>query len=235
LRITSNIYPIEEIIMAVINRQLLQLDFLLAVKGAISLFRDPTKTESVYDIEDGLRNTKATQLSLEFVKADPQIDQLISERYMPPPVDIDVLLTLPTDSLGHTYATYIKNSNFDPNFYRKVEVNDDISYMFLRMRQTHDIWHIVAGFGTDIAGELGLKSFELAQTHRTMCLILLAGGLLSTLSKSPTDLDNVLDCVARGYRSGVKAKPFLAQKWEEQWSKPLVDWREELGITISPA
>jgi ubiquinone biosynthesis protein COQ4 len=221
--------------MAIINRQLLQLDFLQAVKGAISLFRDPTKTESVYDIEDGLRNTKATQLALEFVKTDPEVDQIISERYMPPSVDIDALLALPIDSLGHTYATYINNFNFDPNFYRKVEVNDDISYMFLRMRQTHDIWHIVAGFGTDIAGELGLKSFELAQTHRTMSLILLAGGLLSTLSKSPADLDNLLNCVARGYYSGVKAKPFLAQKWEEQWSKPLLGWREELGLNVSQA
>jgi hypothetical protein len=33
--------------MAMVNRQTLHLDFLLAIKGAISLFRDPTQTESV--------------------------------------------------------------------------------------------------------------------------------------------------------------------------------------------
>jgi ubiquinone biosynthesis protein COQ4 len=220
----------EETSMSIINRQTLHLDFLLAIKGAISLFRDPTQTESVYDIEDGLRNTKATQLALEFVKSDPTVDRIITERYTPPPVDIDALFALPPDSLGHIYAAYIKKSNFDPNFYRKIEVNDDISYMLFRLRQTHDIWHIVAGFNTDVAGELGLKAFELAQTHRTMSLILLAGGLLSTLSKSPADLDNVLECIALGYRSGTKAQPLLAQKWEEQWSKPLSNWREELGI-----
>jgi ubiquinone biosynthesis protein COQ4 len=219
--------------MAIFNRQTLHLDFLLAIKGAISLFRDPTQTESVYDIEDGLRNTKATQLALEFVKSDPDVDRIITERYLPPPVDIEALFALPADSLGHVYAAYIKNSNFDPNFYRKIEVDDDISYMLLRLRQTHDLWHIVAGFSTDVAGELGLKAFELAQTHRTMSAILLAGGLLSTLSKSPADLDKVLECIALGYRSGMKARPFLAQKWEEQWSKPLNDWRKELGITIA--
>jgi ubiquinone biosynthesis protein COQ4 len=223
-------YKKEENYMAIVNRKTLHLDFLLAIKGAISLFRDPTQTESVYDIEDGLRNTKATQLALEFVKSDPAVDRIITERYTPPPVDIDALFSLPTDSLGHIYAAYIKESNFDPNFYRKVEVNDDISYMFLRLRQTHDIWHIVARFGTDVAGELGLKSFELAQTHRTMSLILLTGGLLSILTKSPADLNSVLECVALGYRSGAKAQPLLAQKWEEQWSKPLSDWRAELGI-----
>jgi ubiquinone biosynthesis protein COQ4 len=132
--------------MAIFNRQTLHLDFLLAIKGAISLFRDPTQTESVYDIEDGLRNTKATQLALEFVKSDPAVDRIITERYTPPPIDIDALFALPEDSLGHIYAAYIKESNFDPNFYRKVEVNDDISYMFLRLRQTHDIWHFIRAY-----------------------------------------------------------------------------------------
>jgi ubiquinone biosynthesis protein COQ4 len=219
--------------MSIINRQMLHLDFLVAIKGAISLFRDPTKTESVYDIEDGLRNTKAAHLALEFVKSDPAVDRIITERYTPPPVDIDALFALPTDSLGHIYAAYIKESNFDPNFYRKISVENDISYMLYRLRQTHDIWHIVAGFNTDIAGELGLKAFELAQTRRTMSLILLAGGLLSTLSKSPEDLDNVLECIALGYRRGAKARPLLAQKWEEQWSKPLSECRKELGIAIT--
>jgi ubiquinone biosynthesis protein COQ4 len=171
----------EGISMTKIGRQMLQLDFLMAIKGAISLFRDPTQTASVYDIEDGLRNTKATQLALEFVKSDPTVAQIIAERYTPPPLDLDALFTLPADSLGHTYAAYIKESNFDPNFYRNIEVKDDISYVMLRLRQTHDIWHIIGGFSTDVAGELGLKSFELAQTHRTMSLILLAGGLLKSL------------------------------------------------------
>jgi ubiquinone biosynthesis protein COQ4 len=219
--------------MAIINRQMLHLDFLLAIKGAISLFRDSTKTESVYDIEDGLRNTKATKLALEFVKTDPDVAQLIAERYTPPHLDMNSLQNLPADSLGKVYATYIQESGFDPNFYRQIEVKDDVSYVMLRMRQTHDIWHLVTGFETNVAGELGLKSFELAQTRRTMALILLSGGLLSILSKSPAHLDRVLECIALGYRSGKKAKPLLAQKWEEQWSKSVNDWRKELEIEVT--
>ncbi len=219
--------------MAIMSKQMLHLDFLLAIKGVISLLRDPTKTESVYDIEDGLRNTKATQLAVEFVKSDPKVAQLIAERYVPPHLDMDALLALPAGSLGHIYATYIQESGFDPNFYRKIEVQDEISYVLLRLRQTHDIWHIVTGFDTNVAGELGLKSFELAQTRRTMAFILLTGGLLSVLSKSPADLDVLLECIALGYRSGAKARPLLAQKWEEQWSKPVSEWRQELGIEVA--
>ncbi len=206
------------------------LDYLSTLKGVVTLLRDPAQTESVYDVEDGLRHTKATELAVEYVKAKPEVAELFRERYVSPPVDLEALLKLPTESLGHTYATYIKDSGFDPNFYRLVKVEDDVSYFLLRMRQTHDIWHIVAGFSTDVFGELGLKAFELAQTHRTMSAVLIAGGLLSTLFKHPEQLDKLLDQIAIGYRLGAKAKPFFAKKWEENWGRPLLEWRQELGI-----
>lgn len=206
------------------------LDYLSTLKAVVALLRDPSQTESVYDVEDGLRHTKATELAVEFVKSKPGVADLFQERYLAPPINIEALLKLPHASLGYAYASYIKDSGFDPNFYRLVKVEDDVSYFLLRMRQTHDIWHIVAGFATDVPGELGLKAFELAQTHRTMSAVLIAGGLLSTLFKRPEELDQLLDQIAIGYRLGAKAKPFFAQKWEENWEKPLLDWRQELGV-----
>ncbi len=213
------------------NLELLQnLDFLSTLKAVVSLLKDPGQTESVYDVEDGLRSTKATQLAVEFVKSKPRVAEIFQERYIAPPVDLEALIQLPQSSLGYAYGAYIKNSGFDPNFYRSLKVEDDISYFLLRMRQTHDIWHIVAGFGTDVAGELGLKAFELAQTHRTMSAVLIAGGLLSTLFKHPEELDNLLEQIAIGYRLGAKANPFFAQKWEENWERSLLDWQQELGV-----
>lgn len=181
-------------------------------------------------MEDGLRHTKATELAVEFVKSKPEVAELFQERYLAPSVNLDALLQLPEASLGYAYATYIKDAGFDPNFYRLVKVEDDVSYFLLRMRQTHDIWHIVAGFSTDVFGELGLKAFELAQTHRTMSAVLIAGGLLSTLFKQPEKLDKLLEQIAIGYRLGAKAKPFFAKKWEENWERPLLVWRLELGV-----
>ena len=206
------------------------LDFLSTLKGVVTLLRDPAQTESVYDVEDGLRHTKATELAVEYVKSKPNVAALFQERYLAPAVNLEDLLKLPTESLGYSYAIYIKDSGFDPNFYRLLKVEDDISYFLLRMRQTHDIWHIVAGFSTDVFGELGLKAFELAQTHRTMSAVLIAGGLLSTLFKHPEDLDKLLEQIAIGYRLGAKAKPFFAKKWEENWERPLLEWQQELGI-----
>lgn len=208
-------------------------DFLTTIKGVISLLRDPGKTDSVYDIEDGLRHIKANQVILEHLRQDPSIAQIIAERYVGPPVDLEYLSKLPEESLGYAYASYIKSLGFDPNFYRPINIEDDVSYLLLRMRQTHDIWHVVSGFKTNVAGELQLKAFELAQNRRIISLILVAGGVLGTLFKSPEQLDALIDQIALGYRMGREAKPLLAQKWEEQWEKPLSQWRAELGINPS--
>ncbi|MEH2137623.1 Coq4 family protein [Nostoc sp.] len=92
------------------------------------------------------------------------------------------------------------------------------------------MWHVVTGFKTDGLGELGLKAFELAQTRRNLAVFLVGGGLLSILVKAPDVLPNLLEQIAVGYTMGSKAKPLLAQKWEEHWDKPLLEWRTELGI-----
>ncbi len=210
------------------------IDFLNTLKGVVSLLKDAGQTDSVYDIEDGLRHTEATRHAVEFVKQKPGVAALIQERYIAPSPNLELLLTYPPDSLGYAYASYLTESGFDPNFYRPIEVKDDISYVLLRLRQTHDIWHIVTGFSTDVAGELGLKAFELAQTRRTIALVLVSGGLLSSLFKAPDTLDTLLDRVAVGYRMGAKARPLLAQKWEEHWDLSVTDWRAQLEIEPTP-
>ncbi|MFB2879070.1 Coq4 family protein [Floridanema aerugineum] len=216
------------------DRQRRNIDYIQTIKGVVTLLRDPGQTDSIYDVEEGLRNIKAAQLSVDFLKSKPEVAAIIAERYLAPEPDMEALLKLPQGSLGYEYASYLTEAGFDPNFYRKIEVVDDVSYVFLRIRQSHDIWHIITGMKTDVIGELGLKGFELAQTRRPMSIILLAGGLLRTLLSSPEDLDLLLDRIAVGYRMGAKAKPFLAQKWEENWEKPVSEWRAELGVELAP-
>ena len=110
--------------------------------------------------------------------------EIFASRYVAQPPNVEQLLQLSEDSLGHAYATYLKTSGFEADFYRPLEVEDDVTYFLLRMRQTHDIWHLVAGFSTDVPGELGLKAFELAQTRRPLSAVLLSGGVLSAVFKS---------------------------------------------------
>lgn len=211
----------------------LNLDLLTTLKGFVSLMRDPAQTDSVFDVEDGLRHTKAAQLAVEYAKSKPGVAEVFAERYLAPPPDLAVLTQLPANSLGYAYAAYLLEAGFDPDFYRKTEIEDDVTYMFMRLRQTHDIWHVITGFGSDVNAELGLKAFEIAQIHRTLAAMLIAGGLLRTLLKTPEMLDDLLEQIAIGYRMGARAKPLIAQKWEEHWDKPLAEWRRELNLEIA--
>lgn len=212
----------------------LNLEFLTTLKGFISIIKDPGQTESVFDIVEGMRNTEASKLAVEYVKSQPEVAQIVEERYLSPTPNLDELMQLPQGSLGYEYAAALKAAGFDPDFYRKIEVTDDLSYIMLRVRQSHDIWHTITGFSTDVPGELGLQAFSLAQTHLPLPIILIAGGLLKSLLKSPSELEKLLDRIAVGYRMGRKAKPFLGQKWEENWEKPVSEWRAELGVEPTP-
>jgi ubiquinone biosynthesis protein Coq4 len=208
----------------------LNLDFVRTLKGFVSIIINPGNTDSVFDIIEGMRNTEASHLALEYLKSLPGVDQIIQERYLAPTPDLDLLITYPKDSLGYVYASKMKQENFDPEFYQKIEVKDDLSYILLRLRQSHDIWHTVTDFNTDVVGELGLQSFNLAQTRLPLPIILIAGGLLKTLVQYPAEMSRLLDQIAIGYRMGSKAKPFLGQKWEEHWDKPLAELRVEMGV-----
>lgn len=208
------------------------LDGLMTLRGVVSLLANPANTTSVYDIEDGLRREKGTQLSVEYLLSQPGVAELAQERYLAPTPSLEQLRQCPEGSLGRAYAAYIEDNGFDPNFYRQLNIEDDTTYLFMRRRQTHDIWHILTGMGIDAESELGLKAFELAQTRGLMAGLLVSGGLIRTLLKNPDALPYLLDRVAVGYRMGMQAAPFMAQKWEENWEKPLEDWRKDLNLTV---
>lgn len=206
--------------------------FLMTLKGVVSLLVNPSSTSSIYDIEDGLRYVKPTNLSVEFIKLQPEVAQVVQERYLAGKIELEALEKYPPGSLGHSYASYIKDLGLELEFYRSLKVDDDTSYIFMRRRQTHDIWHIITGFKTDLASELGLKAFEIAQMRNTLSVVILVGGIIRTLFKAPEKLNDTFKFIVIGYLMGAEAKPFLAQKWEENWHKPLAEWREELGIVI---
>ena len=204
--------------------------YLSTVKGALGMLRNPEGTQAVFDIEDGMRHLDATRLALEHVKRDPAMRELIAERYLCDLPDTEALLKYPEGTLGHGYAHHLDDRGFDPDYYRKIDVKDDIDYVLMRLRQTHDIWHVITGFDTDRIGEIGLKAVELAQTHRPMAAVITTGGVLRYLAKDPDQLDDVLRAISAGYRLGCNAKLLLAQKWEQGWDKPLAQWREELDV-----
>jgi ubiquinone biosynthesis protein COQ4 len=209
-----------------------KIQYLETIRGLSTMIRDPGHTESVFDIEDGLQNLEAYELAVEYLRRDPVMAEVMKERYLRHGAhDLDTLLKLPEASLGYHFARHLRDRGFDPDYFRVREVHSDLDYVLMRLRQTHDIWHVITGFDTDPISELGVKAVELAQTRRPMAAVVAAGGVLRFLYKDPEHLGETLSAVSEGYQLGIKAKPLLAQKWEDHWERPLEEWRTMLNVT----
>lgn len=220
--------------MAEVRHRPHQIHYLRTLSGVVGMIRNPEGTDSVFDIEDGLRRSGATDSFLERVRSLPGVSALMAERYLAPPLDLDALAAMPAGSLGQALSGHLVEHGFDPDYYRKVEVVSDLDWVLMRMRQSHDIWHVVTGIGTDRVGEIALKAFELAQTWRPMAAVITCGGLLRYLIKDPEQMGVVLAGIGHGYQLGHRAQPLLAQRWELHWERPLTSWRQALGLPESP-
>ena len=104
---------------------------------------NPEGTESVFDMEDGLLKSKSTEELLRFTSKDASVRSMIDERYLQPIPDTEALSKLPKDTLGFRYFHHLDSMGFDPDYYRKIDVQNDTDYVMMRIRQTHDILSLI--------------------------------------------------------------------------------------------
>jgi ubiquinone biosynthesis protein Coq4 len=204
-------------------------ELLKGLRAFLSFSNNFVDIYGIFDVEVAMSQQEVFASQLAYLKSHPEIAQLFEERYLAPPQDLDELLKLPEDSLGFAYATNVRAVNYTQDIFPKVDVKDDASYYLARMRQTHDIWHTVSGYGLTVFGGLGLGAFQLSNNRDAAVVILMAGEFLNNF-KMHRDLNPVIQIFLEGYAAGCQAKPFLAQKWEEAWEKPLAQWRAELNV-----
>ncbi|ACK73178.1 conserved hypothetical protein [Gloeothece citriformis PCC 7424] len=212
-----------------IGHQIENPQTLAIFKSFVDLFTD-LSLDPVGEMTDALMKTPAYNLAAQSLKQNPDCAAMIESRYMAKPHNLEELLCYPKDSFGYIYASYLIEKGYDPDLYSDIVINSDGSYVEARISQTHDIWHIITGFDTSIIGEIGLQAFHLPQFPYPLATMLIANSLMFATLAAPETLPNLLDAIAQGWEMGKKAKPLFAQKWEQAWDKPLIQWQRELNI-----
>lgn len=187
-------------------------------------------TEKVFDIEDNFRGSAQIKACVNRVKAIPEAYALMESRYLGPEIDLGVLSKLPQGTLGHTYATVMSTLGFDPNFFRQREIEADEDWLTMRLRKTHDIVHVITGFGPT-GGELGVLSIQAVQIGYPMCVTLQVASFGLAFKRQPERLSDLTRQSARGMAMALEMPPLIAQRWEDGWDKPIQQWRKELNIT----
>jgi ubiquinone biosynthesis protein COQ4 len=209
----------------------------LCAKGAYAFVRQPASRETFIALSEALVGFRSNHDAVDFMLEDPRVAELCRERYVGRSCTPAELIGYPPGSLGHELAAAMIAHGYDPEFYRDFYGSgtpvfaSDEAYLRFRVRQLHDIVHILTGFDmTEFPGELGMQAFNAAQTRRPFSIALVGFGMLRIVIE-PRELPRTLHQVARGLAMGLAARQLLAYRFEEDWAKPVAEWRRELGLT----
>jgi ubiquinone biosynthesis protein COQ4 len=201
-----------------------------ALRALAKVLADPSRTDQVLEFSI-YANAGTLKRRVERFFDDPHARRFYEERRTldSKTIDLDVLGRLPEGTLGRAYANFMRSHGITPEIFDGTppQVADPrIAYAVQRLRQTHDLWHVVTGYETDALGEIVLQAFTFAQTRAPSSGIITFAGTLRALRARPRlPLD-----VARALRAGRRAEAFAIFPWEDHWETPLATVRELLGV-----
>lgn len=207
-----------------------------ALKALRKLLADPSDTAQVFTIIESLAGSAPRRVLRRF-EGEAAGRRLLATRsnLLPLLADRAALEALPEDTLGRAYLRFIDREGISPDGLVDASVagesgrwrtlGDDIAYITNRLRDTHDLWHVVTGYGGDVLGETALLGFSAAQTTNP-------GVALMALAAVLRSLDPAVARTALGaFRAGRRAQWMVALEWETLLAEPLDGLRARLGVT----
>ncbi len=149
----------------------------------------------------------------------------------PPEIDLEQLRGLPQGSFGRAYAEALIGGGLTP-----LTVSPDLAAVVQRNRfalrylVTHDMFHVMLGYDTSLAGEIGVLAFATAQGYgRRMTAALVLATLFYPLC-APHRVRRILAHLGQGWRRGREAVFLLGEPLEERFAEPLDALRREYRL-----
>lgn len=167
--------------------------------------------------------------------SDPTGRQILRDRprITSETLKLPYLRSLPENTVGRTYATWLDREGVSPDTRDNVQYIDDeeCAYVMQRYRECHDFYHAVTGLPIFVEGELALKAFEFLNT-----LIPMTGlSLFASVRLKPAERERLFSIyLPWALRSGLRSKELINVYWEKVLEKDVGELREELGIERPP-
>ena len=209
-----------------------RLQNLRMVAALASFLKTPGSLDSVFAVADSVKDGPLGEQALRHLLSDRHFKALVDEEWRPERIDLQNLQTLPEGSLGRCYADQLISQGITPDtLIDPTPVTNANEFVVHRVRETHDIVHVLTGFGLDGDSEIGLQGFNLAQNRSPVAVMFIFGAMLSSL-QNDEPLEPLLRALAHGFQMGLNADLVIGRKLEEGWERPLNDWREELKLPL---
>ncbi len=217
-------------------------DWRRARQALNNLIADPERTDQVFELIRALSGS-AFERAWQRFRVQPDGLRLLAER----PVLLDrlsdraALRALPEGSFGRAYAAFMDSAQLDADGLvaadleaaRNYDSGDEgpldpqREFFGQRLRDMHDLWHVLTGYGRDEAGEAANLAFTYAQVPNFgIGVIVLAAAVLGPRDRSlawPRYL-------WRAYRRGRRAALLSAVPYETLLPLPLAAVRRQLAI-----
>ena len=201
------------------------------------LLRDPDDTTQVFKIIQALSGNNirypVARLRGEpggavLLEAKPNIVAVLNDR--------ERLAAMPDGSIGRAYYDFVHREDLSADGLvassKDTRDNDlftaDERWTADRLRDIHDLQHVLTGYGRDPVGELSLLAFMTTQVpNRGIDFIIFMAKRKYQQEMPELDIDAL---VAEGRRLGREAAWMLAVPWEDRLQESLDAVRAELGF-----
>lgn len=202
-----------------------------AVRAVRRLLANPEDTSQVFAIFRALRGRSALRTFRRFASS-PTGAQVIREkrRLLDTLSDRARLAALPDGSVGRSYFNFMEEERLTADglvaasqSWETDPVPADVQLFRERMRDAHDLTHVLTGYGRDPLGEICLLAFMHAHSRNPgMALI-----VLMSLKRMPKAGRRA---VFEAWRNGRKARWLQDQDFETLLPRPLAEVRREINI-----
>ena len=162
-----------------------RLQSLKLLTSLAAFLKNPGSLDSDIAVGSSLKDSPLAEQMTRHLLDNPNFAQLVNDAWRPEAIDLSALQTLPAGTLGRSYADQMISQGITPNtLIDPSPISDKRDYITHRLRETHDITHVLTGFGIDGVSELGLQGFNLAQNRSPLAVMLIFGGMLTALQNN---------------------------------------------------
>lgn len=212
---------------------------LLALCAMRALLRNPDDTARVFDVIQALGGRNGERAFERFRRSAVGARVLAERRDLLVALgDREKLLALPPGALGRSYAEFMGREQISAQGLAEASLaaggadpalSAERRLFGARLRDMHDLWHVLTGYGRDLLGEASLLAFSYAQTRNRG-----VGLIVATAWWKARRAPAFRRMLKEGYRRGRRAAWLPAQDWEALLARPLDEVRAQLGLGEPP-
>ena len=208
-----------------------------ALRHFRNLIADKEDTAQVFHIFESLPRKGFVPDARAFIESDRGQRLMRSEPFLPTVLDDHApLKALPAGTVGRAYVEFMEREGLsaaglvaESAKMKRPRFNDQIQWYADRLRDTHDLFHILTGYGRDALGEQCVLTFTYGQTHNLGNFFIgYLGGL--EIKRKVRMRAPIFAALREGHRNGAGALKIMDQDITALLAEPLDAARARLGI-----